>query len=121
MSETIKKETGKDVNVSGYQLWIDGSAIRHIDEKHGKNGSSDHSMQNPKDVARIEWAANYAESGRIARKQNGELDYSTQYRNRDGSPSPKVILEKSIGDGKLIVAECVPDTSGKKFMLSAQE
>ena len=115
VSETIKKETGKDVNVSGYQLWIDGSAIRHIDEKHGKNGSSDHSMQNPKDVARIEWAANYAESGRIARKQNGELDYSTQYRNRDGSPSPKVILEKSIGDGKLIVAECVPDTSGKKI------
>ena len=113
--DAIKKETGKTLDVSGYELWIDGSAIRHIDEKHGRNGTSDHSMQNPKDVARIEWAANYAESGKIARTQNGEIDYSTQYRNSDGSPSPKVILEKTIGDRNFIIAECVPDTNSKKI------
>ena len=115
VSDAIKKETGKVLDVSGYELWIDGSAIRHIEEKHGKAGSSDHSMKNPKDVARIEWAANYAESGRMARTKNGKIDYSTQYRNSDGSPSPKILLEKEIGNGRFIIAECVPDSNSKKI------
>ena len=115
IAETIKKETGETTDVSGYELWIDGSAIVHIEDKHGKNGSSDHSMEDPKDVARIEWAANNAEYGRMARTKEGEIDYSTHFRNSDGSPSPKVILEKPIGNGRFIVAECVPDSNSKKI------
>ena len=41
--------------------------------------------------------------------------YSYHYKNADGTPSPKVMLEKSIGDKKFIVAECVPDSAAKKI------
>ena len=95
------------------------SVFKNIEEKHVVNGSSDHSMQNKADVARIGWAVNNAESGYIARTQTGEIDYSTQYRNADGSPSPKIILEKSIGDGKFIVAECVPDSTKKIIWITS--
>ena len=113
VENVIKKETGKSVDLSGYELWIDGSAILHIEDRHGKNGESDHSMENPKDVARIPWAANNAEVGRIGRKQNGSVDYSSVYTNKDGTPSPVIVLEKDIGNGRMIVAECAPDAGAK--------
>ena len=67
------------------------------------------------DVARIGWAVSNAESGYLIRTQTGEIDYSYHYKNADGTPSPKVMLEKSIGDKKFIVAECVPDSVAKKI------
>lgn len=122
VKDILSSELGFNIDAGGYTVNIDGSAVKHIEEKHGVNGSSDHSMQNKADVARIGWAVNNAESGYIARTQTGEIDYSTQYRNADGSPSPKIILEKSIGDGKFIVAECVPDTAAKKIhIISARK
>ena len=67
-------------------------------------------------------AVNNAEYGYIARTQSGKIDYSTQYRNADGSPSPKIILEEVIGGGKFIIAECVPDTEAKKIhIISARK
>ena len=114
IERVLSSELDLDVNLAGYTVNIDGSAVKHIEEKHGENGTSDHSMAKRSDVASIGWAVNNADSGYIARTQTGAIDYSTQYRNADGSPSPKVIIEKSIGNGKIVVAECVPDTEGKK-------
>ena len=122
VEDVLSSELGLNIDAGGYTVNIDGSAVKHIEEKHGANGSSDHSMQSKADVARIGWAVNNADSGHIARTQMGEIDYSTQYRNADGSPSPKIVLEKSIGDGKFIVAECVPDTTAKKIhIISARK
>ena len=115
-------ELGLNIDADGYTVNIDGSAVKHIEERHGANGLSDHSMQDKADVARLGWAVNNAEYGYIARTQTGKIDYSSQYRNADGSNSPKIILEKSIGDGKLIVVECVPDAAGKKIhIISARK
>lgn len=121
ISDILSSELGVNIDISDYTVNIDGSAVMHIEEKHGANGMSDNSMENREDVARLGWAVNNADSGYIARTQTGKIDYSTQYKNRDGTPSPKIIIEKSIGDGKYIVAECVPDTEAKKFILLAQE
>ncbi len=115
INDAIKKETGKQIDVSGYELWIDGSAINHIEERHGKNGKADQSMQNVDDVARITWAANNAETAHVARGKDGEVDYTNQYKNSDGTPSPKILLEKAIATQKIIITECVPDTSAKKI------
>ncbi|MBE6693382.1 MAG: hypothetical protein E7589_01270 [Ruminococcaceae bacterium] len=121
IEKVIKKETGKTIDVSGYDLYIDGGAIQHIEDRHGKNGDADQSMKDPRDVARIGWAANNAESAHIAREDDGSVDYDTQYKNSDQSPSPKVMLEKEIGDSKMIVVECVPDSSAKRiYIVSAR-
>lgn len=115
VSEIIARELNQDIDVSDYTIQVDGSAIQHIEIKHGADGISDKSMSNKEDIARIGWAANNAENGHIARTQNGTVDYSTKYKNRDGSLAPKIILEKSVGNNKLIVAECVPDSDAKKI------
>ncbi|MBQ7363748.1 MAG: hypothetical protein IJW48_04790, partial [Clostridia bacterium] len=118
----LSAELGIDMSLEGYSVNIDGSAIKHIEEKHGANGTSDHSMQNKEDVARLGWAINNADTGYIARTQNGQIDYSTHYKNRDGSRSPKIILEKATGDGKFIVIECVPDSQAKQIhIISARK
>ena len=50
------------------------------------------------------------------------MDYDTQYKNRDGTPSPKIVLEKVIGDGKIIIVGCVSDASSKKIhIISARK
>lgn len=122
VESVLSSELDIDIDVSDYTVNIDGSAIKHIEEKHGSNGTSDHSMENKEDVARIGWVVNNADSGYIARTQNGNVDYSTHYKNRDGTLAPKIILEKFIGDGKFVVAECVPDTAAKKIhIISARK
>ena len=115
IKEVFLEELGKEIDLSGYSISISGSAVQHIEEKHGKSGTSDHSMADSEDVARVGWAVNNAENGHIARTQNGAIDYSTQYKNADGTLAPKVILEKEIEDGKIIIAECVPDSTSKKI------
>ena len=122
IEDVFKSELGLNIDAKDYTVNIDGSAVKHIEEKHGVNGTSDHSMESKEDVARVGWAVNNADSGHIARTQTGEVDYSAQYKNADGTPSPKLIIETSIGDGKFIVAECVPDTAAKRIhIISARK
>ena len=113
IEQVLRSELGININASEYSINIDGGAILHIEEKHGKNGTSDHSMSDNKDIARIGWVVNNADEGYIARNQNGEVDYSYHYKNNDNSPSPKIMLQKNIGDNTFVVAECVPDRKTK--------
>ena len=115
VSETIKKETGKDIDLSGYELWIDGSAVEHIEKRHGKNGKADHSMKDREDIARIPWVANAADQAIVMKKDNGEFDMDSQYKNSDMSPSYKVKLSYKIGEATYYVTECVPDSESKKM------
>lgn len=115
VAETIKKETGKTVDFSGYELWIDGSAVEHIERRHGKNGQRDNSMENREDVARIPWIANSADRASILKKDNGSFDLDDQYKNADDSPSYKVRVEYQIGDSTFYVAECVPEAKNKRM------
>lgn len=110
LSGIIKKETGKDINFSGYSIWIDGSAINHIVKRHGQNGEQDHSMANAEDVARIPWAVNSAESGMILRDKNGDIDYSDKYKNSDQTKAYQVKLSNQINNDTLYVVEAVPDS-----------
>ena len=115
VSETIKRETGKDIDLSGYELWIDGSAVEHIEKRHGKNGKADHSMKDREDIARIPWVANAADQAIVMKKDNGEFDMDSQYKNSDKSPSYKVKVSYKIGESTYYVAECVPDSESKKM------
>ena len=113
IENVFSKELGIRIDASDYSINIDGSAIMHIEEKHGVEGSSDQSMKDKDDIARIGWVVNNADNGYVARTQTGEIDYSYHYKNADGTPSPKIILEKNIGNDTFVVAECVPDRKSK--------
>lgn len=115
LEQILSDALGWDVDLNGYTVEIDGSTVKHIQKKHGENGSSDSSMKEKEDLARIGWAVNNADSGYIGTNKKGEIDYSTHYKNKDGSLAPKVVLETSIGNGVFVVTECVPDTPSKKI------
>ena len=115
VEQILSSELGWDIDLDGYTIEIDGSAIKHIQKKHGENGKSDTSMKEKEDLARIGWVVNNADNGYIGINKKGEIDYSTHYRNKDGSRAPKVVLETSIGNGIFVVTECVPDTPSKKI------
>ena len=116
IQNVIKKELGKSINLKGYKLVINGDAVLHIEERHGANGTADHSMATNEDLASIGWAVNNAESGEVARKQNGNIDYSYVYKNSDNSAAPKILMKTKLSDNEtFVITECVPDSEKKQI------
>lgn len=119
VSDIIKKETGKQMDVSDFEIVMDGSAVNHIEERHGKNGKADHSMEDEANIARIPWAMNNATQVEIMRDKDGNFDLDTAYKNADGSSSYKVKLERPIGNDRFYVVECVPDSARKQLIVKS--
>ena len=119
VSDIIKKETGKQMDVSDFEIVMDGSAVNHIEERHGKNGKADHSMEDEANIARIPWAMNNATQAEIMRDKDGNFDLDTAYKNADGSSSYKVKLERPIGNDRFYVVECVPDSARKQLIVKS--
>ena len=94
LSSLISNETGKTVDFSDFELWIDGSAVYHIETRHGKNGEADQSMSNPEDIARIPWAVNNADRASFARNSDGSIRYNQTFRNSEGTLAPVILIEK---------------------------
>lgn len=112
LSETLPERLVNDIkeilniDVSDYGNEISETSIAHINRRHGPNGSSDHSMEDVHNVARIEYAIeNYAEIEEGAR--------SKEYRNRDGSYSKTIVMRANIGSDFYYVVEAVPDAKIK--------
>lgn len=104
-ADKIKELTGRDV--SGYRVVLDINAVRHISNRHGKNGEQDHSMSDPDDVARMGYVImNYDD---IA--FDGTV--STGYIDSEGKPSPLIRISKKI-DGTYYVVEAVSTTKNKR-------
>ena len=119
LAKIIERETGKKCDFSNYEVWISGNTIRHIEERHGKNGAADHSMSREEDIAMIPWVLDRATDGEILRKRNGKPDLDYEYRNADQSPSPKVLLRRKISDETFFIAECVPDNAAKRIYVKS--
>ena len=112
MAADIKRIT--DVDVSGFSVWIDKSTFQHIENRHGRNGSQDHSMANLNDVARMGYVIeNYDEIKHVL-DQKGQPVFSARYRNRDGAFSPLVLLKKKI-NGTYFLSEAVVDSKWRKL------
>ena len=116
-AEIIKKATGLDI--AGYEVWIDGNAIQHINERHGENGETDHSMQSKEDIGRLLWIVNNADGGNLLYEDDGSLDLDSTYTNSDQSPFQKVLLYKKYSNNTYLVAECVPDNVTKKLIVKS--
>lgn len=117
ISNIIKQATGNDIDLSGYEIWIDGNAIQHIDNRHGVNGDADQTMSDVRDIGMILWVVNHADGGDIARDVDGSLDYSEVFYNSDGTAAPIVLLHKYIDNHLFVVAECVPDSRSKRLQI----
>ena len=119
IADIIKKETGKQIDVSDFEIIMDGSAVNHIEDRHGKNGKADHSMEDEANIARIPWAMNNATQAEILRDKDGNFDLDAAYKNSDGTSSYKVRLERPIGNDRFYVVECVPDSARKQLIVKS--
>ena len=102
------------VDVSGFQHMIDGSAVQHIEKRHGETGSSDQSMRNLEDLARAQYVLEHFDRCEPLKKGSGETETSSQYRNSDNSPAVMIRFSKKV-DGSYYIVEATPDSAAKKL------
>lgn len=112
----IKRLIG--VDVSDWEIKLDGNKLGHIDIRHGKNGKADHSMADPKDLARIKYVLDNYDTCAIAFHPNGDKVFSKHYRNKDNTPSQIIELKKRI-NGYYIVSEAVVDAKNKRISIES--
>ena len=106
-------------SADGYELWIDGTGAKHIEDRHGVNGSADNSMATTEAKELISWAAQNAEKGYFIKENNGEIKRSKRFFNSDGSRAPEIRLEKQIDGDTVCVSECVPDSSNRRIWITS--
>ena len=106
-------------SADGYELWMDGTGAKHIEDRHGVNGSADNSMATTEAKELISWAAQNAEKGYFIKENNGEIKRSKRFFNSDGSRAPEIRLEKQIDGDTVCVSECVPDSSNRRIWITS--
>lgn len=97
------------VSAEDYEQEFSKNQLRHIEKDHGKNGKTDHSMADPKDIARIKYVLDNFDRVRPGDK------LTRAYRNNDGTPARTILLQKKIGDKFYYVVEAVPDAQKKRL------
>ena len=104
-AEKSKELTGKQI--TGNRVVLDISGVRHIENRHGKNGKQDHSMSNPEDIARMGYVImNFDDI-----TYNGQT--SLNHMDENGKPSPMVQFSKRI-NGTFYVVQTVGAVKSKR-------
>ena len=99
------------LSVEGNRIVIGADDIRHILNRHGKEGKADSSMADDKDIARL----SYVLSNYDSIEWNGET--SNFYYTKEGENAPKIVLKKRI-DGTYYIVEVVSDSKKKRNVVS---
>ncbi len=98
------------VDTAGYSNIIKGNAIQHIDNRHGANGTADHSMQNIEDFSRIGFVLDNFTDAEIVPSKSIDSEtakLSREWRNSDNTRAPLVRYSMPV-NGTYYVVEAVP-------------
>lgn len=110
----IKELTGADV--TGYTHTADKNFFVHVKKRHGKNGQSDHTMANLKDVARVGWVLENYDSIEITKGKDGDPIRAGGYLDKNKDHMINVVYEKKL-DGTIYVVEAAGESEWKKLWL----
>lgn len=114
----IMQKENPEFSAEGYELWIDGTAALHIEERHGENGKQDHTMEGNDAKTLIYWASQNATAGDFM-YENGEIKKSNRFDNYDQSAATEILLETDITDSVIYISECVPDSQKKRIWITS--
>ncbi len=107
-AKDIKNLTGIDVD--GFEHNMRANTVRHIDSGHGINGTTDKSMSDDRDIARINYVLeNYDNVDLIS-------SISQEFIDKNQNKAPMVRYSKRI-NGNYYVVEAVPDTRAHKLQI----
>ena len=107
----IQEITGIDVD--GFRVAIEARQIEHILNRHGVEGSADHSMAQVSDISKIGYIL--ANPDNIA--PAGKTQAYTYMRNGKNRTADTVIYEKGIGEKTYYAVQAVPDTKAKTLYI----
>jgi len=107
----IKSITG--INVEDFAMVIDARQIKHILNRHGKQGTADTSLKSNSNVAKIEFVLDNPDNLIYGGKSAG---YTT-IKNGKPKQADTVLYSKSIGDSTYYVAQAVPNTKKKTLFI----
>ncbi len=100
------------VDVSGFENIITGSAVDHIEARHGKAGRADHSMSNINDLARVQYVLDNFDGAYLLTNDDGSPSVSDVWKNSDGTPAQRVVFYKKL-DGTYYAVEATPDSKAR--------
>lgn len=114
----IKKAVG--VDATGFKTAIEARMVTHILQGHGENGTTDHSMANIDDIARMQFVIDNYDNIEDGGKSKS---YFESYVSRSGElrqhTAHTVVYSKKV-NGVYYVVEAVPDTKRKTaYIISA--
>lgn len=114
----IKKAVG--VDATGFKTAIEARMVAHILQGHGENGTTDHSMANIDDIARMQFVIDNYDNIEDGGKSKS---YFESYVSRSGElrqhTAHTVVYSKKV-NGVYYVVEAVPDTKRKTaYIISA--
>ena len=112
-AEKASELTG--VDTTGFKHIINGSSVQHIDNRHGENGTADHSMANIEDFSRIGFVLDHftkAEKLTANDMDTETLKLSRAWRDGDNAPSPVVRYSMPV-NGTYYVVEAVPASNAR--------
>ena len=115
ITKAISELVGYDI--SGYTCKIEKDALAHIEKRHGINGNHDHSLSDPKDVARMGYAINNHDNIDWVRK-NGKIKTSKKYKDKNNNPAQIILIQSKI-DGTYCVSDVAPDNSKKTVWITS--
>ena len=115
-AEKISDVVGFDI--SDYKCKIEKDTLLHIEKRHGLNGKQDQSLADPKDVARMGYVINNADTVSFLKDGNGDRIVSKKYNDRNNTPCPILMISKRI-DGTYCVSQVVPDSKKKTVWVTS--
>ena len=98
----------------GYKNSINTSCLQHINVRHGKNGTSDHTMSNPNDVARIKYVLENYDELIVLRNNDGDILRTNSFIDKNQESAFVVLYKKSV-NGIVYVAQAIIDSKYKKL------
>lgn len=100
------------VDVSGFENIITGSAVDHIEARHGSAGRADHSMSDINDLARVQYVLDNFDGAYLLTNDDGSPSVSDVWKNSDGTPAQRVVFYKKL-DGTYYAVEATPDSKAR--------
>lgn len=110
----IQEITGIDVD--GFRVAIEARQIEHILNRHGVEGSADHSMAQVSDISKIQYTLDNPDSITPA----GKTSAYVYMRNGKNRTADTVLYEKDIGGKSYYTVQAIADTKAKTlYVVSA--
>ena len=111
IAKEIQQLTG--VNVQGFKIAVEARQISHILKDHGKFGTSDHSMANDTDIAKMEYTMR--DPDEIS--YGGKTQAYWTVKNGKSKTADTILYEKVIGEKSYYVVQATPDTKAKTLFV----